>query len=265
MSDQMPLAQAQDPKPSIRWSHLGPFLEGLAKLLAIGVPMLYVLGRAYTQGYWHAIGLPESLMEYTIEDYLYFGFLAPFNWVASYFDESFGSRIPWAVAGCFGAATIVAILGFADRWFSKALFPRARVLANRWQLAKHRKWVQFIFSHIAMALASSLVILVSAIILALFVLIFALTYRAGSTQADTQGVTFSNFEFSLGGEAASFAIAHYLDRDGRPRAGIVSDCSSNWCVLYAKGTYTAFPTASINRIGHFEISSCGGTAEKCNP
>lgn len=259
----MPLSQAQDPKPSIRWSHLGPFLEGLAKLLAIGVPMLYVLGRAYTQGYWHAIGLPESLMEYTIEDYLYFGFLAPFTWVASYFDETFGSRIAWAVAGCFGAATIVAILSFADRWFSKALFPRARVLANRWQLAKHRKRVQFIFSHIAMALALALVILVSTIVFALFVLVFALTYRAGSSQANTQSTKFANFEYSLGGEAPSFAIAHYVDRDGRPRAGIVADCSSRWCVLYVKGTYTALPADSINRIGHLEIGPCDANDEKC--
>lgn len=46
----------------------------VATLTAIGIPIIYMLGRAYLTGYWSALGLPGGLMQYEGSDYMYFGF-----------------------------------------------------------------------------------------------------------------------------------------------------------------------------------------------
>ena len=90
----------------------GLMLAYVGPLLALGVPILYMLGRVYKEAYWGKIQLPSSLMNYGIEDYLYFGFVAIVNGLFRLISHlPLGVLGVWAVT-IMGLAFLVAVLSF---------------------------------------------------------------------------------------------------------------------------------------------------------
>src|SRR5690348_11099608 len=50
-----------------------PMLDGMLKLLALVVPVVYAIGRLYLEGYWDVLHLPASLGSYRFDDYIFYG------------------------------------------------------------------------------------------------------------------------------------------------------------------------------------------------
>lgn len=63
---------------AVTWRYSGIF-ELLSKVVLLGGPVFYVLGRIYAQGYWITFGLPSSALGVDAEDYIFFGFVVIAN------------------------------------------------------------------------------------------------------------------------------------------------------------------------------------------
>jgi hypothetical protein len=259
----VPDSISTDQNISTRHFQWGAIAEWLIRLFAIGVPLLYMVGRAYSQGYWDSLGLPESLMGYAIEDYLYFGALAPLHFIAELFGQSVNSRFLWIILGSLAFTLLALAITLVERWFSR-LSSRASDLAKKWKLSKRIRKLEPTLPHIATFLAGSFVGIVSLLLVGLLILPIALASQSGRAQADRQTNRLAEFEYNFKGSIPSFPMGHYMAPDGAPRAGIVSDCSDTWCVVFAKGSYSAIPTSAISQIDHIKVSDCAANADSCS-
>lgn len=115
-------------------------LEFVVKLVAIGVPILYALGRIYSDSYWHELGLTSSLMGDSAEDYLYIGFSSIVVAGARLLGVDVYSTLAYAALVALVVASLTVIAEIVDRWLSKLINKRVTALRERvleWKASRH--------------------------------------------------------------------------------------------------------------------------------
>lgn len=242
---------------------LSTLLSLVLPVLAIGVPVLYVLGRVYKESYWLALGVPYSILGYTVEEYVYWGFVAIANGlIRSIASLPFGPFWTWAVTVVvlflllFLTFTLRSVIKRLLIWIVAASEKAASALRNSDE--NWRKQFAFPLLTVGQWINSAyLTFLVS--ILALSLAILGVN-EAGKKQAE-KSIEWMRTRAAM--PQASSAVA-YLNDQSVVQSGAVLECSVEWCVIVRKGRFIAVHTADIERIDGCEASAGARTSDmKC--
>jgi hypothetical protein len=223
----------QTPREGWRYTAI---LELLTKVVLLGGPVFYVLGRIYSESYWAALDVPSSVMAVAAEDYVYYGFIVVATGLTMVLPKAdFGAIwvAPLAAILILGLlGTVVWLLGRVKQWMARKLRKFRRRL--RVLIAKQKPALQSI------ATAGTVVGVVSSLVLALLLFSAALLLpiviahsvgekRAGKVMAD----------FAKAGDGHT-----PVEVDG-VSAGRLVDCNAKYCVVYASGKFRPVRLESV--------------------
>jgi hypothetical protein len=234
----MPTTEPTAPPPSATregWRSTA-ILEMLTKIILLGGPVFYVLGRIYAESYWGALGVPSSVMAVAAEDYIYYGFIVVASGLTMVLPKAdYGAILVASIAaililGLLGA--VLWLLGRAKQWLARMLRRFRRRLRVR--IARQKPALQSI------ATASAVVGVVSSLVLVLLLLLAALLLPIVIAQ-------------SVGEKRASKVMADFakagdgyipVEVDGLT-AGRLVDCNAKYCVVYANGKFRPVRLESV--------------------
>lgn len=201
---------------------LGPALQHLVQIAAIAAPVLYGVGRTYLDGYWSLLGLPGRLSGYSVDDYLYTGFIAALE-VFKLGGEPKASTFVLA-------ASIGALIGVLNA----LLEPKARAQLSR----VVQQWIG------DYATATVIVLGVLAVWATAVVVVLA-SSTLGTQRAERVKKNFEAAAAAGRGTVAEFVI------NGDRSSGLLMECSA-WCVVYQRGDFIAVPNAAVTLIRRAE-------------
>lgn len=218
-------------------------IAALARLLILIVP--YALGRAYAGGWWSGMGLGDWPVDYAIDDYLYFGFVALSNATFRFAGDGVLTRTLGVV---LGAVAVVVIWYVVDLVVAYAAAQRRRWhrAARRW-LTKNRRDSHF-FRIIQAALGTTFVTL-SAMAVWLWLAIVlimpvALAERVGRAEAARLRADLTDPERSSRYAPVTLTM---------PVATTVQirliQCTADWCVIGAGRNVHLVPKATLAHAG----------------
>jgi hypothetical protein len=224
-------------------------VELIVRALAIGVPVLYVLGRVFKEGYWEHIGLSMTLMSYTLQDYLYWGFAAIFNGLIWVFRKMpfgpLGSLVLTLFLVSLAAAFVVVL--------RRAVVPRIRhwVLAGEAKLQAWRKDDQSIgmqFLRPFVWLGSRVFNWMFYFLLIIFVIAASVlaAYKAGQFAAERDRKRLVSSGEVITPDAR--ALVHTEIEEGE--ASVLLECGPQWCVVIRRGDFVAIRQEHVQRIDH---------------
>lgn len=215
------------------------FLEVAARLVVLGTPVFYTLGRVFSEGYWSALGVSPGLMNASAEDYVYLGLIVIVNGLALILPN--GSGASWWIApvlsvGIFAALAFnLWLLAKAKAWLNPRLehvsFVTRRFFARRRVAGEALSMTSAIIGAIA---ALSLVFFVSAGALLLPVVI---AHSVGTLRAE-------QLAQSLKTEKGRYSVVTSSALGSLP-ARLV-ECSDEYCVLYTENGIVPVPRSSVS-------------------
>lgn len=223
-------------------------LEFFVKVVAIGVPVFYALGRLYLDSYWETLRLPSSLMGYAAEDYLYFGFMSLAVGVARWVGVELYSSIAYAAVFAAFTAAVAMLMYAMDRYLSTKI--RARIAASERRKVEAKTSKQGAAIHYAQIGAAVwsvtttiFLVLMAAALLLLVPIVFAV--KAGQGQAEAE---FARYAQPPTVEAKSRRITAHFQRDGAATTAPLVECSDAWCVIFRDGAFAAIPRSEVQRV-----------------
>lgn len=235
--------------PLGRWTNGA--LEQLIKVVVIGAPVLYTLGRVYASSYWRELHLPSSLMDYSTEDYLYMGFISIVNGIARAIGLEPYTTMAHAIVFTLLVALLATAAHYIDRWISRGM--RARIVAfqQRVEEAKKSKHGSLIHAaQFAAAVWSGLTIVVFVLFCSFVLLVIpiALVDGAGKQQAIIERNEQAQRPARTGAYVRPPILTQYVS-DGVPLKAQLVECSEQWCVIFDQGDFAAIPSEAVHRIG----------------
>lgn len=203
-------------------------LELLTKVILLGGPVFYVLGRIYTEGYWVALGVSPSVMAVEAEDYIYYGFIvvaSGLTMVLPHADHAAIWLAPLAailVLLMLGGA--VWLLGQIKAWLARKL----HTCRGRLQVffAKKRPALQ------SLGTAASILSVVSSLVLVLLSLSAALLLPIVVAHSVGKGRA-SKVRAELANRDTAYAE---IEVHGKA-AGHLLECAGEYCVVYSNGNF----------------------------
>ena len=233
-------------------------LEFIVKIVVIGVPVLYALGRIYLESYWQALHLPSSLMHNATEDYLYFGFVAVVEGLARGLGFAPYTALGYAALVAMAVAVLSFVALLIDRWLGPMARAQLARVDRRIAALKDSKHVDGIRSALIGAvvwgaLTSFVMLLFMAVLLVFLPIVFAA--NAGKRKANTD-INEQMQHQTQQGRATPVSIAHYSN-DGVPMAAPLLDCAETWCVVFDQGAFVAIPRSNVVRIDHERVRTTG--------
>lgn len=219
-------------------------IEFSVKVIALGVPAFYAMGRLFTEGYWRHFGLPSSLMVQSVEDNLYCGFLSVLLPLARLVGVDPYTPMGYALLIGLGLALFVVLSRLLGSYFGA--WSRSRIDAiNHWlaERAKERAFAakqMLLFVSIWSFVAFVFMGMIAAVLV--LILPLALASTEGTYQAELADARIrSPAPMSLPAEV-DFTVG-----DGIQSAPVLS-CSDRWCVVYQDGSYVALPAQTVTRV-----------------
>ena len=219
-------------------------------VFAIGVPVLYVLGRIYKETYWDTLQIPYSLMDYPIEDYLYWGFVAISN-------ELFRlvNRMPLGPLGTWlltilALALSLALMVSLRRWLGSVLLSFDRWLrpqVTEWKNNKDKWHVQVALPLLVIGQWINGIFLSALLVVLVLALSIAGASAAGRHAADEARKRIRHSYNVTMGDARP--IAH-LKGEPSTQSGALLECAASWCVLSRRGEFVAVRVDDISRVDH---------------
>lgn len=236
------------PKTASLNARLARALEVVVKIAAIVVPVLYVLGRLYSDAYWESLSLPPSLMQYGLEDYVYFGFLSLLLALAQTIGAAPYGAIAYAALFALGVAILVVVTLFVDRWLDPKIRAEAAVFDQRLEELKASSRGEAIrHLHRGAVIWSGLTTLSLILIGAVLVLFLPVLFAINSGKAEAQRQRARQLQPAPKGRLP--IVAHYTEGGVHLTAALV-ECSDTWCVVYREGAFVAVPSDAVDRIDH---------------
>lgn len=224
--------------------------DSMVKILVLGTPVFYGMGRAYAEGYWRGFSLSPTVMARGFEDYIYFAFIMLANAIAVALTPGEHFSLWFAFALTLAGALLLALLVIAGRWIGKTLERREKLFRRKVQ-----KWAQQKRSfadalQIAIAsvgvVATGILVIISICIAML--LPVAASYALGSRQA---AVVRDNMSTGLGPyEAVS------SEEGGRVLRGRLLECSEQRCVIFSGGKFIPVSADSVR----WEVDLAGASS-----
>ena len=226
-------------------------LEFVVKTAAIGVPIFYALGRVYVESYWGALSLPSTLMGYSVDDYLYFGFLSIIVWVSHLLGVGPYSVMAKAVLIGLGIGIVSAIAAWVDRWLSRRLSARAAAFRERLVEAQQSEHASTLHGLQVGAIVSSgvsflLLSLLGAVALVFLPLLLAANTGKAQAKADLDRLAGHHAGPT---PAQPMTQAHYTE-DGQRVSVPLLECAEVWCVVVRQGIAVAIPRTDLVAIDH---------------
>lgn len=152
--------------------YAGSAIELLTKVVLLGGPVFYVLGRIYLESYWSALDVAPSIMAVDAEDYIYLGFIVIASGLVMlmpHTDASFVWLAPLASLVFIGAlGACIWMIGQIKAWIARKL--RYGVSKFRVYLRKRKPAFQ------AIGAAAETLNAITSVLLALLLLSAALLF-----------------------------------------------------------------------------------------
>jgi hypothetical protein len=214
----------------------------VVSVFAVGVPLLYVVGRVFSSAYWGALGIDGSLMNVAVEESVYDGFIA----VANMTFHLLAFLAPNLMLVWLGAIALLALLVFVLvlllSWFRAGL--RALVLRGERKISGLRSGdgvpSRFMRLYVPVWQVANNAFL--AIVVPVFVLAMGILYVSQSGQAQAER-TLLEIHAALDGRGKAVSLAASEDRHG-----LVVSCATEWCVLANRDGLFAVRRERISRI-----------------
>lgn len=219
-------------------------------MVTLVVPLLYFVGRVRSDSYWNYFQIPQGIMTYSFEDYVYTGFLAISLGIVSAFS--------WAPLGPFGAwliavILIAVILGIAvalRRWAGTRLKEKIFLFEKKirnWK-ADESKWhVQFAIPFLESVQWIGNIFLI--VLIPLLFLVGTILWADHSGKANAK----RDAEFLRAtGEirAGNARTILHLHGNDELQSGAAIGCSGDWCAMTRRREIVVVPKASIERFDH---------------
>lgn len=214
-------------------------VDTIAKVLVIGAPVSYALGRAYADGYWRAIGITPTIMARGFEDYVYFTFVMVVNVGITLF--SLGDVVTLVVGvGVLLLLFIVVVLAglSVPRLFTWLKFKTrlARRRASKW-LTRRKVLGRAVSLGLATVAPVAIFATVGSYLLLLLLLPVAIAQKVGTRQAE---ITVKRMQ---DGDVRFERIAA---RSGEKRVeGRMLECNARWCVIFTGNDFIAVPEGGV--------------------
>lgn len=240
-------------------------VEILVRVLAVGVPVLYVLGRAFREGYWTELGFTPALMSYTVQDYLYWGFaslLRGLMWLYK--------LLPFGPLGTlFFALLAIAALSALAALGQIYLLPKLRQPAQssvRWlrRSTGNQRGFGALF-------ARPLFLLSQWVSSSLFYFLLTILGVAGSVSlavyAGKQSATRDRAYLTavpIVGSLDARPVVRLRSKDEDKVRSLLLECGPQWCVMLRGRDFVAVRQEDVLQIDHCQDStSPGSTAADC--
>jgi len=220
--------------------------------LAFGVPILYVMGRVYAEGYWSGLHLPPSMMEHGVEDYLYLGFVGLFNASARLFALLGLGTLRYILAAAGVLIVLATYVVALDKWFVPTIKRLSRSIdakLTHWEGDRRGWWATI--SKLVMALWFAAAAICLFLFVAFFVAVLPVLamHKAGTSQAEQVRKRLSAAGTDPSKDRAT-PVLRYRDDTGAFRTALLVECSAQWCFVFERGAFSAVPSQAVARIDH---------------
>ena len=237
-------------------------LEFIVKIVAIGVPVLYALGRIYLESYWQTLRLPSSLMGYAAEDYLYSGFMSLAVGMSRLIGVELYSTMAYAAIFAAVTAALAMVMYSIDRFVGPHV--RARIAASQRlrgeaKKSKQSDAIRYVQIGAAVWSVTTTIILVFTAAGVLLLLPIVLAVKAGQGQAEAERASYLQPQSAKRGVRP--ILAHY-ESDGIEVTAPLVECSESWCVVFRLGDFVAIPRAQVLRVDQKIARGAGGIDTK---
>lgn len=223
----------------------------LIRITAVAVPVLYVMGRIYADGYWYSLGLSSSLLSFDVDDYLYLGFVAVVIGSSALLDIT-GHGTGWyALVGGVALSIFTTLVAAIDHWVTTSVRRRLKVIDERtarWR-ERHGGWMSIIvYPAVAIGIGFYSLFIVFFTVLIAVVLILVLLQKAGTISATHDSERYAAY---AAGKVTETPIGRvrYQRHGESVRHALLLECSDQWCVVYEAGAFVAIQKSDISAIG----------------
>ena len=227
------------------WSKVLQLIDLAAKLVVVGVPVLYFTGWIYLETYWQKLGVSDTLLGLSTTDYLRSG--------AMVLMMSLVGLSPWVLLFAVICTLVMALLIATRLVFVPKLFVANRkikavqVTQRREErkriLPKHRQLARSLESAIDTVSAGGMALLIS--FLFLLGLIVA-GIKPSQARAEEEAAKTLKSISNIASEEANWLIAHLEGAPGRP--SLVVQCAGEACVLLTGRHMEVWPRTAITRM-----------------
>jgi hypothetical protein len=236
-------------------ARLGRALELIVKIAAIVVPVLYVLGRLYSDAYWEALSLPPSLVQRGFEDYLYLGFLSLLLALARTVGASPYGAMAYAALFALAVALFVVVALFVSQWLGPKIRAEGAIF-DQWlqDLKASPRGEVFRHLHRGAAIWSGLTSLMLIVLAAVLMLFLPVLFAINSGKVEAQREYTRQRQPVAKGRLPM--LAHYAQGDAQLIAPLV-ECSDTWCVVYREGAFIAVRRDAVDWVDHRGAAAAG--------
>lgn len=244
-----PVADNQFPFQRSFLARGGDLLELIGKYVAILVPTMYLLGRVYCETYWDALGLSESLIQYSFEDRIYWGFYVFFSLAVDI--------LGWMPGGPIGAVflttIVIAFLAVAFFFFNKILVPEIKLkvensvkMARAWRLGDKGAWIAAVRPFAGFLIFVQNLLLYFFLMVVILAVPILISVQAGRDSASRIA---KRLEISAPLDGAlRMPLIKLKDPIRDSNSAILVQCSSEWCAIWVRERFMAVRKESINSV-----------------
>jgi hypothetical protein len=223
-------------------------LEFVAKVLVAGVPILYLLGRVYLEGYWSQLGL-QGPSDVELADYLYFGFFALLSGIIDAVGMTGSDRLYWIMVSGVGLMVFTAVVVLLGHWLGEATrsaLAKLDAKARAWN-SGNSELARRVAEPVALV-GSGFYALLGACLLLLLLVIVLLAGAQNVGQARGREVLARFQSDTVGKGKSPPPVVRYRDPDGAVRVGKGLLCSTAWCYVYRDDRFIVVPAAAVLQI-----------------
>lgn len=222
------------------WRYAGSIAELLTKVVLLGAPILYVLGRVHAEGYWTALGVAPSVMAVDAEDYIYLGFMVIASGLVMLMpraDTSFVWMAPLISLALIAAlAACLWALGRIRRWLGN----RLRQIGRQWRpfFAQRKPAFEAVETSASILNAASSLLLAFLLLAAALLFPIVLANSVGKWHA-------GKLRESL---VAGAKTLPPVEVEGG-RSGKLLECTPTFCVIFEEMAFVPVPLTVVKWTG----------------
>ena len=227
------------------WAKVLQLIDLAAKLVVVGVPVLYLMGWSYLETYWKGLGVDDTLLGLSTVDYLRSGAM-----VLTVSIIELAPWVKWLAMVCLVA--IIALMAIrlfwlphlfaADRQVRAAQAAQLRD-ARRRTSPKHRELAQTLDALVDMVSAGALAVLFSFLLLIGFIF---LGIKPAHTMAEEEAAKTMESIRKAGLKEDNRLIAHLDGLQGR--SALVVKCVGEACILATGERIEVWPRSAVTRM-----------------
>jgi hypothetical protein len=221
-------------------------LEFAARVLVIAVPILYLFGRVYLEGYWSQLGL-QGPTDLALADYLFWGFFALLSGIIDALGMTCTSRLLWVLISGLGLMLFTASVLLLGHWLGQATRSALARVDTRLVDWRQRQGLGWRIAQPVAMVGSGFYGLVGACLLLLLLVVFLIAGAQHAGQVRGREVL-ANYQAGVFSGKAHPPVMRFRDSDGTVRPALGLTCSSTWCYVYDRNHFVAVPVGSVLQI-----------------